>query len=310
MFIRRQLRSLERLGVQIKWFFLRSRTSPIELWREWRELRKVVGEYRPDFIHAGYGTVTSGLATLVPGVSLVVTFRGSDLNPQLSIGWVRRWLGFLISQWSAFCAKHVICVSEQLRSRLWCSKSKVTVLLDGIDLDVFYPTSQIKAREALGWNQSEKIVLFCAGNQPFTKGQPAVESAFKLVSEKIRSARLVILDGTVPPDEIPVYLNAADCLAFASLSEGSPNIVKEALACNLPVVSVDVGDVRERLNGVNPSLVVSRDVADFASGIVSVLQDGRRSNGRQTVMPHSLQAIAIRLCTLYEDILHDSLSAA
>jgi len=310
MFIRRQLRSLENLGVEIKWFFLRSRTSPIELWREWQELRSAVEEYHPDFIHAGYGTVTSGLATLVPGVPLVVTFRGSDLNPQLSIGWCRRWLGFLISQWSAFYARHVICVSEQLSSRLWCRKSKITVLLDGIDLDVFYPMSQIKARERLGWNQSKKIVLFCAGNQPFTKGQPAVEAAFKLVSKKVDSARLVILDGTVPPDEMPVYLNAADCLVFASLSEGSPNIVKEALACNLPVVSVDVGDVRDRLTGVDPSLVVSRDVTDLADGIVSVLQDGRRSNGRQAVMPYSLQAIAIRLCSLYEDILHDSLSAA
>src|SRR5262249_24902590 len=152
--------------------------------------------------------------------------------------------GFLISQWSAFCARHVICVSEQLSSRLWCRKSKVTVLLDGIDLDLFYPTPKSKARESLGWNQFEKVVLFSAGNQQFCKGQPMVEAAFKLVSKKIDASRLVILADSVPPGEMPLYLNAADCLAFASLAEGSPNIVKEALACNLPIISVDVGDVR------------------------------------------------------------------
>jgi len=302
MFIRRQLRSLERLGVEVQWFFVRSRTSPIEVYRAWRELRQAVRNSSPDFIHAEYGTVTSGIPALLWNVPLLVTFRRSDLNPHSAIGWCRRWLGFLISQLSACRAKHVICVSPQLSSRLWCRKSKVTVLLDGVDLDLYRPMPRAKARSILGWNQSEKIVLFCAGAEARAKGIDTVRAAFELIAQEVHSSRLVILDGHIPPHEIPLYLNGSDCLAFASLNEGSPNIVKEALGCNLPIVSVDVGDVRERIAGVSSSKIVNRDPKDLAAGIIEILREGCRSDGRKAVMEFSEQAIAARLLSLYEDV--------
>jgi len=306
MFIHRQLRSLERLGVEVERFFLRSRTSLIEVCREWWELRREVKRVQPDFIHAEYGTMTSGIPALVFSVPLLVTFRGSDLNPHPSLSWFRRWLGFLISQLSALRAKHVICVSSQLKSRLWCRKSKVTTLLDGVDLDLFCPMTRTKARELLGWNQAEKVVLFCAGGEAYAKGIDMVQAAFKLVAQEIRNSRLVILDGTVPPQEIPAYLNASDCLAFASLNEGSPNIVKESLACNLPVISVDVGDVRERIASVNACKIVDRNPADLADGMVDVLRKGARSDGRKAVMDLSEQAVAVELLSLYHEVVTSS----
>src|SRR5207248_489562 len=85
-----------------------------------------------------------------------------------------------------------------------------------------------------------------------------------LREQAVGPIRLIMLDGSVLPELIPSYLNAADCLALASLREGSPNVVKESLACNLPVVATDVGDVAERLEQVRPSRVVTRDVSEFA----------------------------------------------
>jgi teichuronic acid biosynthesis glycosyltransferase TuaC len=111
------------------------------------------------------------------------------------------------------------------------------------------------------------------------------------------------LDGTIPPDLIPTMMNAADCLLLTSDWEGSPNVVKEALACNLPVVSVGVGDVRERLRGVQPSLIVSRDAQEIGKGLAEVLNQSQRSNGHQLISHLSSEAIARRIVSVYRTAL-------
>src|SRR4029079_13851520 len=90
---------------------------------------------------------------------------------------------------------------------------------------------------------------------------------------------------------MPLYYRAADALLCASLSEGSPNVVKEALACNLPVVSTPVGDVPERLKGVYPSAVVARDAHSIGEALVQILLERRRSNGREHVASLDLDSI-------------------
>src|SRR5439155_20202719 len=99
------------------------------------------------------------------------------------------------------------------------------------------------------------------------KGSKFVGSAIRLAEQAVGPIQLVVLDGRVPPGLVPLYLNASDCLVLASVTEGSPNIVKEALACNLPVVATDVGDVAERVKEVSPPRVVKRDVLEFAKGL-------------------------------------------
>ena len=99
--------------------------------------------------------------------------------------------------------------------------------------------------------------------------------------------------GTVPPHEVPLYLSAADCVAFASFREGAPNMVKEALACNVPVVSVDVGDVAERLAGVYPSRIVERDPVEFGNALADIVAAGLRSNGREVVTTCSEKSVVI-----------------
>jgi glycosyltransferase involved in cell wall biosynthesis len=110
--------------------------------------------------------------------------------------------------------------------------------------------------------------------------------------------RFVELKGEVPPDQMPLYLNAADCLVLASESEGSPNIVKEALACNLPIAAV--GDVAERLRDVNPSRVVHRDAHELGMAIADILAQQKRSNGRNKVAELADDRIASQLKTIYQ----------
>jgi teichuronic acid biosynthesis glycosyltransferase TuaC len=303
MFLRRQLQSLKRVGVEVREIYLHSRTSPLYLFRTRKLLAKEISDFRPDVIHSQYGTVTSLLCCTVSSAPLVITFRGSDLNRHLSVTWLRGQLSILFSQVSALRASQIICVSRQLLDRLWWGRHKSTVLPTGVNLDMFSQTSVAEARAALNWDPTERIVLFCGGTEPGAKGLNLVQAAVRCAEKAVGSIRLFVLDGSFPSETVPLYLNAADCLAFASLNEGSPNIVKEALACNLPIVSVDVGDVRERLEGVSPSQIVHRDSREFGVALADILQTRKRSNGREKVREFSEDATAFRLLSLYRGAL-------
>lgn len=303
VFVERQLRSLVLVGVEIQKSYLQSRTSPRYLLQAWKRLNQEIQSSRAEILHAHYGTMTSFLCSLVRDVPVVITFRGSDLNPHSSFGRLRRYAGLFLSQLSVLGAAQVICVSAQLRDRLWWGRSRVILIPTGVDLGLFRPTTIEAARHVLGWSLSEKVVLFCAGREPHGKGCHLVRAAVDHAERSVGPIRLCVLDGSIDPDSVPQYLNAADCLAFASFQEGSPNIVKEAMACNLPVVSVDVGDVKERLLGLQHSKIVRRDPAEFGSALVEALTSRQRSNGREALLELSEETVASRLRLMYEQLL-------
>lgn len=301
LFMKRQMQSLERAGVEMRKIYLHSRTSLRYLLQARKLLMREVLEFRPQIIHSQYGTITSLLCCTFGGAPVLITFRGSDLNRNIGVGWLRGQLSTLFSQLSVLCASQIICVSRQLQSRLWWGKYKSIVLPTGVNLDLFCPMSMEEARAALGWNLVDKVVLFCGGSEPLAKGFSLVQEAVRLSENALGNIRLFCLDGTSAPDTVPLYLNAADCLAFASFNEGSPNIVKEALACNLPVVSVDVGDVHERLKGVSPSKIVRRDANEFGKALMDLLQIRKRSNGREKMLELSEEAVACKLVSIYRE---------
>lgn len=300
IFARRQVESLAGPAIDIRPFYLSSRLSLTGLARGWFRLRREIHGYKPHIVHAHYGTVTSFLCAAVTTRPLVVTFRGSDLNFHPEVGFWRSRIGYLLSQIASWRAAAIVCVSRQLRSRLWFFRQRALVVPDGVNLDLFRPLPKAEARERLGWPQDVPTIVFNTSARPRAKGIELVKTAIQVAERWIGPIRMVVLDGMVPPSDVPLYLSAADCVAVGSFSEGSPNIVKEALACNLPVVSVDVGDVSERLLGVHPSRIVARDSGKFGNALADILALGLRSNGREAVIDCSEERIAKRILGVYE----------
>ena len=301
IFVERQIDSLLAAGVEGRTFHLQSRTSPGVLLREWRRLRAEIREYRPDIVHAQYGTVTAFLCVLTTRLPIVVTFRGSDLNPDPAKGRLRCWLSRFMSQISAWRALRIICVSEQLVDRLWWGKSKVAIVPSGIDSRVFCPQPREAARGKLGWPAGERIVLFNGSHRPLKRPDLA-RAAVEVARSKCGQVRLVELDGAQPPDLVPAMMNAADCLVLTSDHEGSPNVVKEAIACGLPVVSRDVGDVRQRLASVKPSKVTGDTPQELGEALAELLRCPVRSNGPSIAGEFSMDSIAARIIAVYEAV--------
>jgi teichuronic acid biosynthesis glycosyltransferase TuaC len=311
IFARRQAESLQRQGVEVNLFHLRSRTSLLELAREWRRFRRRVRRVNPQVIHAQFGTMTAwfaawGVTLSNPRRPLVITYRGSDLNPvPESAGWwatLRATAGRGLSQLAALRASRIVCVSRELRGRLWWRREIAVVMPSGVDAEVFRPEPRARARGRLGWGESERVVLFNAGHNPGLKRLDLATQAVLLVPDFLDGARLEVLDGRTPPDRMPELLNAADCLLLTSDREGSSTILQEALACNLPVVSVNAGDSAERLAGVRHCALVERDPAVIAVELARVLRVPVRSNGREKVREFSTHRIAGELHRIYLEL--------
>jgi len=308
IFARRQAECLAAEDVEAPIFYLGSRTSPNRLLREMIRFRSEIARLRPDVVHAHFGTMTALFSALGCGMlPLVITYRGSDLNPPpASYGWkakLRATCGRLFSQLASLRARRVICVSRRLSNHLWWRRGEVAILPSGVDADVFRPEPRLPARRRLGWSDAERVALFHAGRDPKVKRLDLALAAVGQARRKVPSLRLEILDGSVSPAMVPLLMNAADCLLLTSVSEGSPSVVQEALASNLPIVSVAVGDVEERLAGVEHSIIASPDAAVLGRALAGLVDPPRRSDGRKKLPQFCAQRLARELNNIYGHIL-------
>jgi teichuronic acid biosynthesis glycosyltransferase TuaC len=303
IFAKRQVASLQKAGIISRVFYLTSRTSVSVLVKEFKRFKEEISVFKPDLIHAQYGTMTAFFCAITTRLPLILTFRGTDINLHPSTSFLRRITGVFLSQISALKARQIMCVSDEIKGKLWWKKDFATVTPSGVDTSIFYPQDKGKVRAELGWDRNEFVVLFNSGDDPIRKRLDLAKASIKFARTICEPIRFEVLDGYMNTNLIPILMNASDCLLCTSDSEGSPNIVKEALACNLPVVSVDVGDVKERLAGVNPSRIVERDPEEIGRAVAEMLTNGKRSNGSQVIQDLSLDRIAEKILQVYNKAL-------
>jgi glycosyltransferase involved in cell wall biosynthesis len=260
--------------------------SPLDYLRFYpRVLRASAGGH--DVVHANQGVVAP-LALAQPARPVVVSLWGTDLFGRLGP----------VSRWCARRADATVVMSDRMADEL---DGEARVVPHGVDLDLFRPLDRGGARRAVDWDADGHDVLFPYAPARPVKDHPRAERVAAAAGRRLDApVRLRTVSGA-PHERMPVYANAADALLVTSRHEGSPNAVKEALACNLPVVSTDVGDVADRLDGVAPS-AVGRTDAELTDALVRVLRRGGRSNGRDAVRDCTVGRAAERLRAVYEEV--------
>jgi glycosyltransferase involved in cell wall biosynthesis len=238
---------------------------------------------------------------------LVVTFHGSDLLGENLSGWTRK----IISRYGVYCSRRaakaaegVIVVARHLTGTLngAASPDQVRVIPCGIDLARFKPMDPLECKHRLGWKPRSFHVLFASSNGDPVKRPWLAKAAVALTSHADAPAELHFLSG-IPNVEVPLWLNASDVLLLTSMHEGSPTVVKEALACSLPVVSVDVGDVAERIQGIEGCHLAQPEPEDLAAKLCLVRQRGQRLDCGTRLDELSIVKVAQKLKRCYEDIM-------
>jgi glycosyltransferase involved in cell wall biosynthesis len=179
---------------------------------------------------------------------------------------------------------------------------KIRLIPCGIDMDRFKPLDQRECRERLGWSTDAFHILFASSaGDPVKRPQLAQAAAERLARER-NGVQFRVLSG-VPNCEVPLWLNASDVLLLTSRHEGSPTIVKEALACGLPVVSVPVGDVPERIGNITGCYLAQPTPGDLGRKLSLVYERRARVDCRESLRGLSLQAIARKLEEFYTELL-------
>lgn len=252
-------------------------------------LKTKINQNNPNLIHA-HGGHAGLLCVLQRKVKVIVTFHGSDVNY-----FKNRCISIMASLLSAGS----IFVSNGLYNKIRLHGPNASVIPCGVDIDVFLPLEKKEAKKLCGYPENEPYILFSSSFDNVVKNFPLAEIALS----NLPKIRVREIKGKTR-GEVNLILNGAELLLLTSLSEGSPQIIKEAMACNTPVVSTDVGDIREVIGNTEGTYICSFDPKDVAEKIRCALQFAtikEKTSGRERIITLGLsnEVIAGKVYDVY-----------
>lgn len=288
-FVRSQYDSLSREGVEMIMYPIVGHGIRGYL-KHYRTLRKLIKKECPDIVHAHYSTCgyLAAMASIGLKSKVVVSILGSFPQDNLKCKMVRFFVDHV---WSATIVK-----SERTRKQLG---RNLPIIPNGVNLEQFQIIDQDKAKDSTGFDKGTKYVIFVSNPNRSEKNYPLAEKAVGMLNDNTVEL-FPVFDKT--HDEVVAYMCAADVLLLTSVSEGSPNVIKEAMACNCPIVVTDVGDVHERLDELEGCYVSkSFDPSELSELLQEALRFGRRTEGRKALMDQGLttEMIAKRIIGVY-----------
>ncbi|MEN9334786.1 MAG: hypothetical protein RLY35_1966 [Bacteroidota bacterium] len=254
------------------------------------KLRSYIQQVKPDVIHAHYslcGFLSTFSLTRLP---IVVSLMGSDVLT------ARKWYLLVLQFFIRVSWKSVIVKSEEMRARLgW---EEALIVPNGVNSKDFYVMDQKEARQKLGWSNESRIVLFAADPKRLDKNYPLFKSAFEILHSQMGALEEKHLFN-LTKEQMNLYYNASDVLVMTSLHEGSPNVIKEAMFCQCPFVSVEVGDVKQWVDATSGNFIAQRKAADIAELVTFVLETKQNPNNQNVHRILDAGCIAQQLKQLY-----------
>lgn len=256
------------------------------------KLRKKIKNNKYDIVHAHY-IFSAFAASMAGSFPLVVSLMGSDTYMSAIWRFVVRI--FYRLRWDATIVK-----TQHMKDIL--KISKLYIIPNGVNMERFKVIDKEFSREHIKYLSQKKLVIFVADPARSEKNFALAKRVIETLDDSNVDLMPVF---NVPNEQIPYYLNAADVLLLTSKWEGSVNIVKEALACNLPIVSTDVGDVRNNTAGVEGCYVCSYNVSDLSEKLKLALLFGKLTNGRKRIIELGLDAdtVAKKIINVYKEVL-------
>lgn len=281
---------LEEFGVEIDLLFINGKKTKLNYFKGLFQILHKVRKKKYDLLHAHY--VYCGiLARFQFRCPIILTHHGIE---------VLRGYQSVLSRLISPMLNRVIVRSKEMRYKLGADDA--LIIPAGIDFDMFKPMPKELARRQLNLPFEKKLVLFAGAIRP-EKRLNIIRKSISLLKKNDDSIDLVIVSNQ-PHFMVSTYMNACDVLVLVSTAEGSPNVIKEAMACNLPIVSTDVGDVADIIGTTKGCYICDGSPEDVAANLTNALRLNKRTNGRRRMLSLSLDSKAItkKIIKTYEDI--------
>ena len=300
-FVKAQVDSLVAAGLEVELIHPKPNPVPIRYISTALQVffKTLTGRF--DVVHGHYGLWCLA-SRLQWRAAAVADYLGDDL-----LGTVRTdgsytkksLLVVHLSRWLCHHVDAVLVKSEQMKKA--AGGGNIYIIPDGINFELFHPMPRSEARLALGWDQDRSYVVFANNPQLPVKNFPLAQAAIERLKARGVEAELVVANG-LPQTKVMEYINASNALILPSVAEGSPNVVREAMACNVPVVATDVGDVAQVIGHTEGCSVCPHDADVLAVGLEKALQHSTPTTGREDTAHLSSAMTAQQLIKMYEQI--------
>ncbi len=306
-YVKTQVEALREIGLAVDVFVLpskgRSRVRGTQYVNGARELSRQLRQGY-DLVHAHYSFMGM-IARMQRRLPLVVTYHGSDLLGAVNNGDGRHTrfgeVAVRIGRLLGRVVDASIVQTDEMATRLG-ARDHVHVIPHEVDLDLFRPIPRDEARREVGLDTDSRYVLFAADPRVQVKRFGLARAAVDRLNADGLDAELVVCSRE-PQARLALYMNACDALVLSSFQEGSPNVVKQSMACNLPIVSTDVGDVRELVGTTDGCYVCAAEPDALAAPLRELLVEPRRTSGREAVKHLAKSRVAAQVEAVYHDVL-------
>ena len=286
--IKNQGDSLIKQGVDLQYFTIKGKGIKGYL-KNIRPLRILLKKKDFHVVHAHY-SMSAIVASFAGAKPLVVSLMGSDVKSN-------KYFKIIIKLFNKYFWSKIIVKSDDMMSSLGIKD--VVIIPNGVDFYKFKPMPQADCKKELGWDLSKNQVLFAANPNRPVKNFKLAKEAVTLIDDS--DIELKVLKD-VPNKQMPIYHNAADIILLTSLWEGSPNVIKESMACNTPIVSTDVGDVKEVIGNTEGCYIASFEAEDVALKLRKALDFGKKTTGRYDIKHLDSSLVANRILDVYKMI--------
>ena len=293
-FIKEQVDALRELGVVCEFYLIKGK-GIIGYLNELPRLRKTIRQYKPDIIHAHFGLSGLLVNLATRHIPIVVTYHGSDINNPKAYRYSR--LSLALSKWNIFVSEKQV---ESVKP-----KEKYSVIPCGVNIDLFKIADKQACRKVLGLEAKKKYVLFSKMFDDPVKNYPLARAAINILKAQLKEPVELMEFIGYSRERTMQLMNAVDAVIMTSISEGSPQFIKEAMACGCPIVSVDVGDVKERILGVDGCYVAQTREPQELSILLSLAINHGLTKGRDKLIADGFdnQTIAQQIIDVYNKVL-------
>jgi len=304
-----QAKSLEEKGVEIEHFLIFGKGFKGYISNIFK-LRKHLKTHSYDLLHAHFG-FSCIVAQISKGrLPLLVTLMGTDVLGHKDLDGKMNFTNKIILAINHFFGiyiyKTVIVMNSKMKEMFWRRKGPTYILSNGVDTELFQEIPKTEALNYLGWNPEIDHFIFMANPNRPEKNYPLAYNAIEILKDKGQPVEVhaVFQEKT---ENLRYYFSAAAALLISSFHEGSPNVVKEAFACNCPIVFTDVGDIAETTLGLEGYFMASYDPEDFSKEIIKVIKFGKngdRIKGRERIkeLDFDKEIVAEKIKQIYSDL--------